>query len=31
MNLHDPIRMVPQGDWGLWVVMSVIGLAYLLT
>jgi hypothetical protein len=31
MNLHDPIRMNPQGDWRLWVVMSLIGLAYLFT
>lgn len=31
MNLHEPIRMAPQGDWALWVVMSLIGLAYLLT
>jgi len=31
MNLHDPIRMNPQGDWRLWVVTAVIGLAYLLT
>ena len=31
MNLHDPIRFTPQGDFGLWVVMSVIALAYLFT
>lgn len=31
MNLHDPIRRTSQGDLGLWVVMSLIGLAYLLT
>lgn len=31
MNLHDPIRFNPQGDLGLWVVMSVIALAYLFT
>lgn len=31
MSLHDPARLGPHGDWGLWVVMSLIGLAYLLT
>ncbi len=31
MNLHDPIRLKPPGDWGLWMVMSLIALAWLLT
>jgi hypothetical protein len=31
MNLHDPTRFTPLGDFGLWVVMSVIALAYLFT
>ena len=31
MNLHDPTRLTPPGDWGLWVVMSLIALACLLT
>ncbi len=31
MNLPDPTRFSPHGDWGLWVVMSLIALAYLLT
>jgi hypothetical protein len=31
MNLHELIRLKPQGDWGLWFAMSLIGLAYLLT
>lgn len=31
MNLHDPIRYSPHGDWGLWIVTSLVALAYLLT
>jgi hypothetical protein len=31
MNLHEFTRLKPQGDWGLWFAMSLIGLAYLLT
>ena len=31
MSLHDPVRFTGHGDWGLWVVMSLIALAYLFT
>ena len=31
MSLHDPVRFTSHGDWGLWVVMSLIALAYLFT
>ena len=31
MNLVETVRMKPEGDWGLWFAMSLIGLAYLLT
>jgi hypothetical protein len=31
MSLHDPTRFPPLGDFGLWVAVSVIALAYLFT
>lgn len=31
MSLSEPIRGESQKDWGLWVVTSVIALAFLFT